>query len=222
MPVPVHASAAVRMVPSPPSTTSTSGLCVAASANARAIWSDSPHHVLQLVTPAPLRMSSISASDSESQPPLEVLIMAPTFICDTWMPAGSMSELIRDINLRVLTFRRRRSPLLRKQADARNVPALLLPCELKRKKPARQKERRLSPQRLCGSAERRCRKASFDFAPQSETRSTEALRICGDDRNSRRSPIRKSQERLQISLGRQEIWRATDAGAIRTFEPDAV
>src|SRR6266508_3873240 len=81
---------------------------------------------------------------------------------------------------------------------------------------------RLSPQRLCGSAERRCRKASFYFAAQSETRSTEALRIYWDDRNSRRSPIRKSQERLQISLGRQEIWRATDAGALRTFEPNAV
>ena len=81
---------------------------------------------------------------------------------------------------------------------------------------------RLSPQRLCGSAERRCRKASFYFAPQSETRSAEALRIRWDDRNSGRSPIRKSQERLQIGLGRQEIWRATDAGALRTFEPDAI
>jgi hypothetical protein len=69
-------------------------------------------------------MSSISASDSESQPPLEVLIMAPTFI---WMPAGSISELIITLPLR-------------KQADARNVLALLLTCELKRKKPARQKE----------------------------------------------------------------------------------
>jgi hypothetical protein len=82
--------------------------------------------------------------------------------------------------------------------------------------------RRLSPQRLCGSVERRCRKASFCLAPQSETRSTEVLRVCWDDGNSRRSPIRKSQERLQIGLGRQEIWRATDAGALRTFEPDAV
>src|SRR2546421_199971 len=29
--------------------------------------------------PAPLRISSISASDSESQPPLELLIMTPNF-----------------------------------------------------------------------------------------------------------------------------------------------
>ena len=87
-------------------------------------------------------MSSISVSDSESQPPLEVLIMAPTFVCDTWMPPGFTLELIRDINLRVLTIPSSKevTSLLRKQADARNVPALLLACELKRKKPARQKE----------------------------------------------------------------------------------
>ena len=68
--------------------------------------------------------------------------MAPTFICDTWMPASSVSELIRGINLRV--FKIASSPCitrrLRKQADPRNVPALLLACELKRKKPARQEE----------------------------------------------------------------------------------
>jgi predicted GIY-YIG superfamily endonuclease len=72
-------------------------------------------------------MSSISASDSESQPPLEVLIMAPSFICDTSMPAGSIAELIMTLPLP-------------KHPDARNVLALLLTCELKRKKPARQKE----------------------------------------------------------------------------------
>lgn len=66
--------------------------------------------------------------------------MAPTFVCDTWMPAGSMLELIRGINLRVSPFRRQRSHLSCAKADARNVPALLLTCELKRKKPARQKE----------------------------------------------------------------------------------
>jgi len=87
-------------------------------------------------------MSRISVSDSESQPPLEVLIMTPTFVCDTWMPPDFTLELIRDINLRVLTIPSSTEirPLLRKQADARNVPALLLTCELKRKKPARQKE----------------------------------------------------------------------------------
>jgi hypothetical protein len=87
-------------------------------------------------------MSSISLSDSESQPPLEVLIMAPTFVCDRWMPAGSMLELIRGINLRVLNIPSSTeiTHLLRKQAQARNVPALLLTCELKLKKPARQKD----------------------------------------------------------------------------------
>ena len=47
--------------------------------------------------------------------------------------------------------------------------------------------RRLSPQRLCSSAERRCHKTSFDFTAQSEPRRTEALRVCWDDRNSRQS-----------------------------------
>jgi len=61
--------------------------------------------------------------------------------------------------------------------------------------------RGVSPQCLCNSAKRRCHKASFNFAAQSETRSTEALRICWDDGNSRGSPVRKSQERLQISVG---------------------
>jgi hypothetical protein len=88
-------------------------------------------------------MSSISISDSESQPPLEVLIMAPTLLCDTWMPVGSMLELIRGINLRVLNIPSSTeiTHLLRKQAQARNVPALLLTCELKLKKPARQKDK---------------------------------------------------------------------------------
>ena len=103
---------------------------------------------------------------------------------------------------------------LRKQTDARNVLGPLFAPLIETEETIASEGRGLSPQRLCGSAERRCRKASFDFAGKSETRSTEALRICWDDRNSRRSPIRKSQERLQISLGRPEIWRATDAGAV--------
>ena len=82
--------------------------------------------------------------------------------------------------------------------------------------------RRLSPQRLCGSVERRCRKTSFYFAAQSETRSAEAVCVCGDDWNSGRSSIRKSQKRLQIGLGCQEIWGAPHAEALRTFEPHAV
>ncbi len=68
--------------------------------------------------------------------------MAPTFVCDTWMPPGFTLELIRDINLPALNIPSSPEirPLLRKQADARIVPALLLTCELKRKKPTRQKE----------------------------------------------------------------------------------
>jgi hypothetical protein len=38
-------------------------------------------------------MSSISASDSESQPPLDVLIMAPTFSAETSMPADFISDV---------------------------------------------------------------------------------------------------------------------------------
>jgi len=82
--------------------------------------------------------------------------------------------------------------------------------------------RGLSPQCLCGPAPRRCYEASFYPSAQSKTRSAEAVRVCWHDRNSGGSPIRKSQKRLQVSLGRQEVRRATDAGAIRTFEPDAV
>jgi hypothetical protein len=54
-----------------------------------------------------------------------------------------MLELIRDINLRVLNIPSSTeiTHLLRKQAQARNVPALLLTCELKLKKPARQKDK---------------------------------------------------------------------------------
>jgi len=58
------------------------------------------------------------------------------------MPAGFMSELIREINLSAFNIASSSAIArrLRKQADPRNVPALLLPCELKREKPARQKE----------------------------------------------------------------------------------
>jgi len=91
VPVPVHASAAVRIVPSPPSTTSSRSLWVAASAKDRSTWSACPHQVFQLVTPARLRMPSISASDPESQPPLEVLIIAPTFSSEMSRAASFMS-----------------------------------------------------------------------------------------------------------------------------------
>jgi hypothetical protein len=73
------------MVPSPASTASTLGLYAAASANARSILSDSPDQISQLVTPASLRISSISASESALQPPLEVLIIAPTLSAEISM-----------------------------------------------------------------------------------------------------------------------------------------
>ena len=78
------------------------------------------------------------------------------------------------------------------------------------------------PQRLRDSIERRCHEPSFYPAAQSETRSAETVCVCWDDRNSSRPSIRKSQKRLQIRLGCQEIRRATHAGALRTFESDAV
>src|SRR6266480_4254564 len=67
------------MVPSPPSTISTSSFCPAASANERSISFASPHHTFGSTMPARLRILSIFCSDSKSQPPLEMLIMAPTF-----------------------------------------------------------------------------------------------------------------------------------------------
>src|SRR3954454_249828 len=62
------------------------------------------------------------------------------------------------------------------------------------------KGKRLSPQRLRDSAERRCGKASLYSAAQSQARSIEAVPVCWNDRNSGRSPIRKSQKWLQIGL----------------------
>jgi hypothetical protein len=51
-----------------------------------------------------------------------------------------MSELIRDINLRAFNIALSRGVTrrLRNQAAPRNVRAILLPCELKQKKPKRQ------------------------------------------------------------------------------------
>ena len=80
----VHLSAAVRMVPSPPTTTSTCSFCLNASANDRSIWSALPHHIVGSTMPAALKILSIFSSDSKSQPPLEVLIMAPTLNSDKW------------------------------------------------------------------------------------------------------------------------------------------
>jgi hypothetical protein len=99
---------------------------------------------------------------------------------------------------------------LRKEAGGPNVSALCC-LRIETEETSASEGTGLSPLRLCRAAERRCRKASFYFAAQSETRSSKAVRICRDDRNSGGPPIRKSQERLQISLGREEIWRATDA-----------
>src|SRR5438067_12497266 len=52
--------------------------------------------------PAPLRISSISASDSESQPPLELLIMTPNFSSDKRSWLNFMSHFNRsDSRLRL-------------------------------------------------------------------------------------------------------------------------
>src|SRR6266705_1598971 len=103
MPLLLHASAAVRMVPSPPSTMSTSSFCTAASANDRSIWSASPHQVLHSVTPALPRTLSNFASDPESQPPLEMLIMTPKLNSEGRMAVDAIhrsnpSELFVHVN----------------------------------------------------------------------------------------------------------------------------
>src|SRR5260370_39286058 len=77
------------MVPSPPSTISTSSLCPAVSANQRFISFASPHQTFGSTMPARVRILKIFCSDSESQPPLEVLIMAPTFNSDKRMSLGT-------------------------------------------------------------------------------------------------------------------------------------
>ena len=74
-----HASAALRIVPSPPSTMKTSSFCPAASEKKRSISVALPHQAFGSTMPVRLRIRSIFSSDSKSQPPLEVLITAPTF-----------------------------------------------------------------------------------------------------------------------------------------------
>src|SRR5678815_392219 len=83
------------MVPSPPSTMSTSSFCRAASANERSISLASPHQTFGSTMPARVRILKIFCSDSESQPPLEVLIMAPTFNSDKRMPFDSIWQYSR-------------------------------------------------------------------------------------------------------------------------------
>jgi hypothetical protein len=92
--VSVHASAALRMVPSPPRTMKISSFSPAASAKNRSISFPSPHHVLGLTMPARLRILSILGSDSKSQPPLEALIIAPVFSSDKRMSLGTNHDCV--------------------------------------------------------------------------------------------------------------------------------
>jgi hypothetical protein len=90
-----HASAALRMVPSPPSTINTSSFSPAASANEGSILSAPPLHILGSAMPAPLSSASIFASDSESHPPLDVLIMTPTLYSDKRIEFNSICQYSR-------------------------------------------------------------------------------------------------------------------------------
>src|SRR4030095_11839318 len=77
------------MVPSPPSTISTSSFCPAASPNERSISLASPHQIFGSTMPARVRILKSFCSDSEAQLPLEVLIMAPTFNSDKRRSLGT-------------------------------------------------------------------------------------------------------------------------------------
>src|SRR6476619_3866738 len=77
------------MVPSPPSTIRTSRFCPVASAKERSISFASPHQTFGSTMPARVRILKIFCSDSESKPPLEVLIMTPTFDSDKRMSLGT-------------------------------------------------------------------------------------------------------------------------------------
>ena len=57
--------------------------------------------------------------------------------------------------------------LLRELADAPNLSASFVAVRVETENTSPSEERTVSPQRLCDSAERRCRKASFYFAAQS-------------------------------------------------------
>jgi len=92
------------MVPSPASTISTSSFCRVASANDRSISFASLHQTFGSTTPACVRILKIFCSDSESQPPLEVLIMAPTFNSDKRMSLGTNHVCVLGARLSPLTF----------------------------------------------------------------------------------------------------------------------
>ena len=148
--------------------------------------------------------------------------MAPHFTACSFRQIGVSAKFF----LTPIEVRRHRPDrvvrFLGREAGDLNIIALSLLWRSETKEINASEERGLSSQCLCGSPQRCCRKASVYFAAQSETRSAEALRLCRDDGNSRRPSIRKSQERLQICLGRSQIRRATYARALRTSEPDAI
>src|SRR5262249_42537040 len=90
--------------------------------------------------PAHLRMPSTSASESASQPPLEVLMMVPNFHWDGSISRISAAEILRDINKDVEYSQSSGSCTIRAQTARRSGGmCTLLSRELKRNKPARQK-----------------------------------------------------------------------------------
>ena len=202
------------------------GLCVAASANARSIWSDSPHHVLQLIAPALSRMSSTrTQSGTTNLPPLhsatffaassltQITVLAKIFLMNPFVFAIELN--------RVVSFARQSSDSCGERLALGCNRAFVI-VRIETEETSASKARRLSPQCLCSSPQENCREAFFYFTAQSKARSAEAVRVCWDDRNSGRSSIRKSQKRLQISLGRPKTWSETNARTLRASEPDAV
>src|SRR5690606_38004964 len=117
-----QASAAARMVPSPPTTISRSSRWVAASARAPSTPSPPPHQTLVGATPSEFRIAARSASASTSQLPLEVLRRAPirSPVRSTRSPSAHRT---------VLTVMHRLLPV-KAQVSARDfVPLLVGPAD---------------------------------------------------------------------------------------------
>jgi len=224
--VPVHASAAVRIVPSPPKHYK----------HVRFVcrrFRKRPLNLVRLPTPRSAIDRACAFKDVEHAHTIRNNKLTPTtqrhIFCCIESPANHcFSQNISDESFvfaielnRVVSFARQSSDSCGERlALGRNHAFVIVRIETE--ETSASKARRLSPQCLCSSPQEYCREAFFYFTAQSKARSAEAVRVCGDDRNSCRSSIRKSQKRLQISLGRPKTWSETNARTLRASEPDAV
>jgi hypothetical protein len=193
--VPVHASAAVLIVPSPPK-------------YYKHVWfvcrrfRKRPLNLVRLPTPRSAIDRACAFKDVEHAHTIRNNKLTPTtqrhIFCCIESPANHcFSQNISDESFvfaielnRVVSFARQSSDSCGERlALGRNRAFVIVRIETE--ETSASKGRELSSQCLCDFTARLCRKASFYFAVQSQTRSAEAVRVCWDDRNSGGPSIRK-------------------------------